>query len=100
MKFNDKFFKILYSPHISEKSTLFLKKNNTIIFKVAIKSTKNEIKLAIQKLFSVQVENVNTVSMKGKVKRKGKYNTRRNHWKKAYIKLKSGQNLDFINNVI
>ncbi|WP_343128140.1 50S ribosomal protein L23 [Buchnera aphidicola (Takecallis taiwana)] len=95
-----KVFKVLYTPHISEKSTRVLKKNNTIILKVALKATKNDIKQAVKKIFSVEIEHVNTVLMKGKLKKRGKYNVRRNHWKKAYIQLKTGQNLDFINNVI
>ncbi|CAL4043554.1 50S ribosomal protein L23 [Buchnera aphidicola (Takecallis arundicolens)] len=95
-----KLFDVLYTPHISEKSTLVLKKNNTIILKVAVKSNKNDIKQAVKKIFSVEIERVNTVLIKGKVKKRGKYNIRRNHWKKAYVQLKPGQNLDFINNVI
>ncbi|QCI26132.1 50S ribosomal protein L23 [Buchnera aphidicola] len=97
---DDKLFKVLYSPHVSEKSTVLLKKSNTIIFKVSVKSTKYEIKCAVQKLFSVIVKNINTIVVKGKVKQKGKFNVRSNHWKKAYVQLKSGQNLDFINNVV
>lgn len=95
-----KLFQVLYAPHVSEKSTVFFKKNNIIILKVAVKSTKYDIKCAVRKLFSVEVKSINTIIMKGKLKKKGKFNIRRNHWKKAYVQLYAGQNLDFINNVV
>lgn len=99
MMLDNQIFKVLYSPHLSEKSTIFLKKNNVIILKVSIKSNKHEIKSAVQKLFSVNVKQVNTVLVKGKVKKKGKYNIRHNHWKKAYVRLHAGQKINFINNI-
>lgn len=99
MILQNELFKILYSPHISEKSSIFSKKNNRITLKVSIKSNKNNIKLAIKKLFSVDVEKVNIVYMKGKKKKRGKYNVFRNNWKKAYITLKKGQHLDLMNNI-
>ncbi|CAL4043449.1 50S ribosomal protein L23 [Buchnera aphidicola (Phyllaphis fagi)] len=95
----EKLFKILYTPHISEKSSIFLNKNNTVTFKVSVKSTKLEIKLAMQELFSVDIKGINTVLVKGKIKKKGKYNIYKKHWKKAYITLQKGQKLDCINDV-
>ncbi|CAL4323886.1 50S ribosomal protein L23 [Buchnera aphidicola] len=92
-------FQILYSPYVSEKSTIFKKKNNVVIFKVSIKATKKEIKSAVEKLFSVNVNSINTVLIKGKCKKKGKYDIRRSNWKKAYVKISKDQNIDFINDI-
>lgn len=72
-----------------------MEKSNTIVLKVAKDATKAEIKAAVQKLFEVEVEVVNTV-VKGKVKRHGQRIGRRSDWKKAYVTLKEGQNLDFV----
>ncbi|CAL4324194.1 50S ribosomal protein L23 [Buchnera aphidicola] len=94
----DRLFDILYSPHISEKSSILSEKNNKITFKVSFRSNKHIIKLAVEKLFSVDVQKVNIICMKGKKKNKGKKIIVRNNWKKAYVTLKKGQKLDFMNN--
>lgn len=73
-----------------------MEKSNTIVLKVAKDATKAEIKAAVQKLFEVEVEVVNTTVVKGKVKRHGQRIGRRSDWKKAYVTLKEGQNLDFV----
>jgi large subunit ribosomal protein L23 len=73
-----------------------MEKTNTIVLKVAKDATKAEIKAAVQKLFEVEVKDVNTLVVKGKVKRSGQRIGRRNDWKKAYVTLKEGQNLDFV----
>ncbi|CAL4323633.1 50S ribosomal protein L23 [Buchnera aphidicola (Pterocallis alni)] len=99
MNFHYQIFKVLYAPHISEKSTIYAKKNNIIILKVSMKSNKRDIKRAVEKLFSVQVKNINTVLVKGKRKIKGKYNIKFSNWKKAYIKLKAGNSVDIIKNI-
>ncbi|WP_343182479.1 50S ribosomal protein L23 [Buchnera aphidicola] len=96
----NKLFEILSSPHVSEKSNRLLKKSNVIVLKVLISSTKSEIKLAIQKLFSVNIKCINTVLVKGKVKKHNRYNVYRKNWKKAYVTLQKGQKLDFINHVL
>jgi len=72
-----------------------MEKTNTIVLKVATDATKAEIKAAVQKLFEVEVEVVNTLLVKGKTKRSGQRIGRRSDWKKAYVTLKEGQNLDF-----
>ena len=94
-----KLFQVLRSPYISEKSNTFQKKNNIIIFKVSIRSNKNDIKLAVEKIFLVRVDSVNTIIMKGKKKKKGKYNIFHSNWKKAYVKVQVGQNLDTLKNI-
>ncbi|CUR53552.1 50S ribosomal protein L23 [Serratia symbiotica] len=94
----ERVLKILYSPHVSEKASNIMKKNNTLVLKVTKNATKLEIKFAVQKLFEVKVKNVNTLIVKGKQKRHGKSIGYRNDWKKSYVTLKKGQHLDLISN--
>ena len=88
--------KVLRAPHVSEKASTAMEKNNTIVLKVAKDATKAEIKAAVSKLFEVEVEDVNTLLVKGNVKRHGQRVGRRSDWQKAYVTLKEGQNLYFI----
>ncbi|QJC29129.1 50S ribosomal protein L23 [Enterobacteriaceae endosymbiont of Plateumaris rustica] len=92
------FFKILQSPHISEKSSLAIEKTNTFTIKVLKKATKKDIKIAIQKIFNVKIKNINTLIVKGKTKKNKKHIYHRSNWKKAYISLEKGQNIDFNTN--
>lgn len=92
----ERLLKVLRAPHVSEKASTVMEKNNTIVLKVALDATKAEIKAAVKKLFEVEVEDVNTLLIKGKTKRQGQRVGRRSDWKKAYVTLKEGQNLDFI----
>nr|6FU8_C Chain C, 50S ribosomal protein L23 [Escherichia coli O157:H7] len=78
----ERLLKVLRAPHVSEKASTAMEKSNTIVLKVAKDATKAEIKAAVQKLFEVEVEVVNTLVVK-----------RRSDWKKAYVTLKEGQNL-------
>jgi len=87
--------KVLLAPIISEKATSAAEKTNQVLFKVLRDATKPEIKAAVELLFKVDVESVSTVVQKGKVKRFGKFNGRRDHVKKAYVSLKAGQELNF-----
>ncbi|MFV9998095.1 MAG: 50S ribosomal protein L23 [Arsenophonus endosymbiont of Dermacentor nuttalli] len=88
--------KVLRAPYVSEKASTAMEKSNTIVLKVARGATKAEIKVAVQKLFEVEVKGVNTLLVKGKTKRHGQRIGRRSDWKKAYVTLKEGQHLDFI----
>lgn len=90
----ERLLKILCAPHVSEKASAAMEKTNTLVLKVAKEATKKEIKAAVVKLFEVQVTGVNTLVMKGKVKRRGQQIGRRSDWKKAYVTLAEGQNLD------
>ncbi|MFP3028801.1 MAG: 50S ribosomal protein L23 [Arsenophonus sp.] len=92
----ERLLKVLRAPHVSEKASTAMKKSNIIVLKVAKDATKLEIKVAVQKLFEVEVNGINTLLVKGKVKRHGQRIGRRSDWKKAYITLKKGQNVDFI----
>ncbi|QFQ32324.1 50S ribosomal protein L23 [Buchnera aphidicola] len=95
----ERLLKILLSPHISEKSSILMEKFNTVVLKVLKSSTKYEIKSAVEKLFNIQVDSVKTLRVQGKRKRHSNRVVFRKDWKKAYIKVKKGQNLDFISNI-
>ena len=92
----ERLYKVLLSPHISEKSSVAADRDNQIVFKVANTATKPEIKAAVEKLFKVQVERVQVCNVKGKSKRLGARIGRRSDWKKAYITLQEGQEIDFL----
>src|SRR5215218_7088923 len=86
-------YDVVLAPHITEKSTL-LSEHNAVVFKVAEKATKPEIKAAVEALFDVKVMSVNTLTQKGKTKRwKGKP-YRRSDVKKAVVTLAAGQSID------
>lgn len=86
---------VLLAPVVSEKSTYVADKHEQVIFKVAPNATKPEIKAAVELMFKVQVESVQVANIKGKEKRFGRFIGRRRHWKKAYICLKPGQEINF-----
>jgi large subunit ribosomal protein L23 len=95
-KFNEgRLAQVLVAPIVSEKGTMVAEKHNQVLFKVLRDATKPEIKAAVELMFKVEVESVQTVQHKGKVKRFGKSIGRRDHIKKAYVSLKAGQELNF-----
>ncbi|HXH02840.1 MAG TPA: 50S ribosomal protein L23 [Candidatus Competibacteraceae bacterium] len=92
----ERLMKVLLAPHVSEKSTTVADKHNQVTFRVATDATKAEIKGAVELLFNVKVKGVTVVNMKGKVKRFGARYGRRSDWKKAYVSLEAGQEIDFL----
>jgi large subunit ribosomal protein L23 len=86
---------VLLAPIVSEKATQVAEKHNQVLFKVLRDATKPEIKAAVELMFKVEVESVNVVQVKGKTKRFGGRQGRRDHVKKAYVALKAGQELNF-----
>jgi len=92
-------YDVLIGPLLTEKGSLLKEVNNQILFKVARDANKLEIKKAVEEIFKVKVENVRTMNYKGKKKRMGRYEGRRPDWKKAIVKLKEGEKLDFIEGV-
>lgn len=92
----ERLLKVLRAPHVSEKASTAMEKSNTIVLKVAKDATKAEIKAAVQKLFEVEVEVVNTLVVKGKLNVTDSVSVIVANWKKAYVTLKEGQNLDFV----
>ena len=91
----DRLMQVLLAPVVSEKSTYVADKNEQVIFRVAQDATKPEIKAAVELLFKVQVKSVQVANVKGKEKRFGRFIGRRRHWKKAYVCLKPGQEINF-----
>ncbi len=86
---------VILGPHISEKTARGSEVHAQFCFKVAPDATKNEIKKAVEELFEVTVNKVQTLNVKGKTKRFGRFIGRRKSWKKAYVSLQAGQDIDF-----
>jgi large subunit ribosomal protein L23 len=103
-KQQERLTQVILAPVISEKSTFVADKNNQAVFRVASDATKSEIKAAVEFLFStkdkkVEVQSVRVANVRGKGKRFGQVTGRRNHWKKAYVSLKPGQEINFAEQV-
>jgi len=92
----ERLLKILLAPHVSEKATRVAERHNQIVFKVARDAAKPEIKDAVELLFKVKVKGVTVVNVKGKRKRFGAIQGRRSDWKKAYVSLETGHEIDFM----
>lgn len=96
----DRLAQVLLAPVVSEKSTFVGEKSNQVVFRVAKDATKPEIKAAVELMFGrkdrkIEVAGVRVVNVKGKERRFGRFVGRRNHWKKAYVCLKPGQEISF-----
>lgn len=91
----ERIMSILLAPHVSEKAS-FAADRGEFVFKVAINATKLEIKKAVEQMFEVKVDSVTTSVVKGKTKRTGQISGRRSNWKKAYVTLEEGQDIDFV----
>lgn len=92
----ERLMKVLLSPLVSEKSARLADQNQQFAFKVLPDATKPEIRKAVELLFDVKVTNVQVAKMKGKVKRFGQMMGKRSDWKKAYVTLAEGQDIDFM----
>ena len=92
----ERMHQIILGPVISEKSTRVAEERNQAVFKVLRDAEKIEIKEAVEKLFKVKVTNVATLNVKGKTKRFGQSFGKRSDWKKAYVTLAEGQEIDFV----
>ena len=94
---DERLMSILVAPHISEKSTRIADGSNQIAFRVSTDARKPEIRKAVEKMFSVEVESVSVLNVKGKQKGlRGRNSGRRPNWRKAYVRLKPGHDIDFI----
>jgi len=89
-------FTVLLEPHFSEKVAIQGEQSNQYGFKVARDATKAEIKQAVESLFGVTVEGVTTLNVKGKKKRTFRGVSRKKDWKKAYVRVAPGQELDYM----
>jgi len=92
----ERVFTVLREPHISEKVSILGDRANQYAFKVAVDATKAEIREAVETLFKVSVKKVTTANVKGKVKRNVRGVTRKKNWKKAYITVAAGQEIDYM----
>lgn len=88
-------YDVIKKPLITEKTTTEKDARNVVVFVVNKDANKIEIKESVEKLFKVEVTAVKTVNVAGKVKRVGKHIGKRPNWKKAYVSLKTGNNIDF-----
>ncbi|MGZ3697120.1 MAG: 50S ribosomal protein L23 [Bdellovibrionota bacterium] len=88
-------YEVIKRPIISEKSTALAEVAGRYAFEVAVQANKTEIKDAVQRLFNVKVRSVHTMVMHGKVKRVGRFETKRSNWKKALVTLAEGQKIEF-----
>ena len=84
---------VIRGPHVSEK-THMAAENNQVVLKVRIDASKSEIRQAVEMMFEVEVEGVTVVNVKGKTKRFGQTKGRRNDWKKAYVRLAEGSQIE------
>lgn len=87
---------VLLAPVVSEKSSIAAEQNNRFVFKVQKTATKLQVKNAVELMFKVEVDSVQVLNVKGKVKRFGRTLGKRSDWKKAYVKLKPGHDIDFV----
>jgi large subunit ribosomal protein L23 len=91
----ERLMKVILAPVVSEKSTFVADKNEQVVFRVADGATKPEIKAAVELMFKVQVDSVQVANVRGKEKRHGRFSGRRRGWRKAYVCLRPGQEINF-----
>ena len=91
----ERLMNVVLAPVVSEKSTLVADKNRQYVFRVADDATKPQVKAAIELLFKTKVQSVTVLNVKGKEKRFGRFMGRRRNWKKAYVRLVAGQEINF-----
>ncbi|AEI35162.1 MULTISPECIES: 50S ribosomal protein L23 [Francisella] len=96
MSSQEKLLKTVVRPHVSDKTYGLSDANSTIVFEVARTATKQDVKSAVEKLFEVKVESVNILNVKGKARRFGRVEGRTKAWKKAYVKLAEGHDINFV----
>lgn len=92
----ERLMKVLVAPVVSEKSTRIADANRQFVFKVARDASKPEVRKAVELMFDVKVNSVQIANMRGKTKRHGQNLGRRADWKKAYVTLAEGHDIDFI----
>lgn len=92
----ERMMKVLLSPHVSEKSTMLADSSNQVVFRVLPDARKPEIKRAVEKLFNVEVMHVRVANCQGKRRGFQRMAGKRSDWKKAYVRLKEGHDIDFL----
>ncbi len=91
----ERLMNVVLAPVVSEKSTRVADKNRQYVFRVADDASKPEVKAAVELLFKTKVRSVTVSNVKGKTKRFGRFTGRRRNWKKAYVRLAAGQEINF-----
>jgi len=94
--FKERRYQVILGPHISEKASLLGDDENKYVFKVSVDATKKEVKDAVEDLFQVNVKEVSILNVKGKTKRTAKGYSRKKNWRKAYVSVEQGQEIDFM----
>ena len=93
-------YSVIRRPLITEKGMGVKETEGTLVFEVALKATKTEVKQAVETLFKVKVSAVRTATVEGKERRRGKFSGYRPDWKKAYVRLKSGEKMpEYLNSL-
>ena len=92
---NERLYNVIIGAHISEKASLIADEGNQYAFKVLKNATGPEVKQAVEKIYDVKVKKVSLMNVKGKVKRSWKGTSRKPNWKKAYVSLSAGYDIDF-----
>lgn len=93
----ERMLRVLLAPHVSEKASRAAEASSQVVFRVAKDATKLEVRHAVEQLFKVKVKSVQTLNVKGKQKVFGRLQGKRSDWKKAYVSLEAGQDIDFLN---
>ncbi len=88
-------FRLIKRPHITEKVLLLKEENNKVVFRIRRDTNKIELKNAIESMFNVTVEAINTLIVKGKKKRLGRHEGKKSDWKKAIVTLKEGDTIEY-----
>jgi large subunit ribosomal protein L23 len=88
-------YDVLIRPVITERATMLQERHNQVAFEVHKQANKHQIRNAVEQLYGVEVENVRTMVVPGKLKRRGQNVGKRPNWKKALVTLKEGDSIDF-----
>ena len=92
----ERIMNVLMASHVSEKATKLGEKDRQVIFKVVKDATSHEVKVAVETLFNVKVKDVRTLNVKGKTRNFRQIAGQRKSWKKAYVSLAEGHDIDFV----
>lgn len=93
---DEKLYQVIMAPRLSEKGTGLADAYRHFVFEVAPDATKPQIKQAVETLFKVEVDSVQVLNVRGKAKRHGRSSGKRRNWRKAYVQLKPGHDIDFV----
>jgi len=93
---DERLYTTIVAPHVSEKGTMLADSSRQFVFEVASSATKRDVRGAVEHLFKVEVDSVQVLTVRGKIKRFGRTPGKRKNWKKAYVRLKPGHDIDFM----